>query len=53
MGETAEEWNGEEDAVWPLRTQKLGILHHWEQLPVTDATPGLPTQSTQIKLYKF
>jgi hypothetical protein len=42
MGETAEEWNGEDDAVWPLHTQKLDILHDWEQLPFADATPELP-----------
>jgi hypothetical protein len=42
MGQTPEEWSGEEDAMWPLLTQELGI-HHWEQLPFTDATPELPT----------
>jgi hypothetical protein len=47
------EWNREEDTVWPLLIQKLGILHCWEQLPFTDVIPGMPTESTQIKLYKL
>jgi hypothetical protein len=32
---------------------ELGILHHWEQLPFTDATPELPTYKAEIKFYKF
>jgi hypothetical protein len=43
MGERAKERKGEEDAVWLLLTQKLSILHCWEQLPFIDAASGLPT----------